>query len=381
MLDSILEYEIGSQPLLRLGDIKSSLPCRESLWEDPRPSTTPQGTSQTSTPPDPLSLHPLTATVHDAIETLYIEKKLPPSLSDFGVTLLAHAVCRRSTEAVHQHQIPLAWWVPTATTQSRTPSRPASQTWPPSLPILSRWRNSACDCLDVLHLHGNSVIAKGWGWEPPAVLHLHLSRMLILTPVAPLQALASAASLPRRGRGVDAAGARGKVLRWAIDDQYKARLAVIHAGATFWHVRRHSADSFLEPFVVFLATLVMWAYSTSVQFASRQSLAHPEKERTPSSPAEAGAAEEEDAEPPFLHLDRPLDDEAVQAYVRLGHRMTGYLSRVGDICKDGAPRGILREGREILLRRRRGEVEVGFVWVVAGSYVEALGYLIQSSGE
>ena len=218
--------------------------------------------------------------------------------------------------------------------------------------------------------------------------------MLLLTPVAPLQVLAAAASLPRqRVRGVDAAAARGKVLRWAIDDQYKARLAIIHAGSLFWHVRRHSAGSFLEPFGVFLATLVMWAYSTSVQFANRSLPSAQQQQATPESASVregAGAEVEEYAEPPFVHLDRPIDDEAVQAYVRLGQRMSGYLSRVGDICKEGAPRKILREGREVLRRSRRdiggasSNREGGegwFVWGVAGSYVETLGCLIQSSGE
>lgn len=336
-------------------------------------------------------------------------------LSDFAITVLIHAVCARTREAVHHRGLPLATWVPTASTQppstrphpsntqtrTQTPPLPAQETWPPSLPILSKWRNSACDCLDVLHLNANSIIARGWGWEPPAVFHLHLARLFILTPVGPLQALAAAAG--RRGadpggrRGVDA-GAREKVLRWAIDDQFKARLAVIHSGALFWHVRRHSADSFLEPFGVFVATLVLWAYSTSVQFANRQAqpglqAAAGSTEAPPhSSPlsplVEAAAAEaEDDSEPPFFHIDRPCDDETVQAYVRLGQKMTGHLSRVGDICREGAPRKILGQGSEILERRRKDDADGegkgggGFVWGIAGSYVETLGRLIRSLGE
>lgn len=186
------------------------------------------------------------------------------------------------------------------------------------------------------------------------------------------------------------------MLRWAIDDQYKARLAVIHSGALFWHVRRHSTDSFLEPFGVFLATLVLWAYSTSVQFANRQT--QPGAQATagntgappsasPLSPEPMAADTEEDSEPPFFHIDRPCDDETVQSYVRLGQRMTGHLSRVGDICREGAPKKILGQGREILERRRKGGTGGeggdggGFVWGIAGSYFETLGRLIQSSGE
>src|SRR5690606_14469586 len=53
------------------------------------------------------------------------------------------------------------------------------------------------------------------------------------------------------------------VLTWAHQDRYKARLAVIHAGAVFWHIRRYASHSIMEPFTVFLAALVLWAFGSS----------------------------------------------------------------------------------------------------------------------
>lgn len=53
---------------------------------------------------------------------------------------------------------------------------------------------------------------------------------------------------------------------------------------------------------------------------------------------EASAQErEEEPEPSFLHLDRPLDDELVQIFVRLGHKMSAYMSKVGNMRGRGAP--------------------------------------------
>ncbi|SPO06863.1 related to alpha-glucosidase 2 [Cephalotrichum gorgonifer] len=389
LLDSIFVFEIGSEPLLRLGDAKGPLPCREDLWDDARVGSTFPGSFK----PPPTLL--------DAIEMLYIEKKIPPDLDDFGTVILIHAICRRTKEAVHHHQTTLATWSPTARTVPRTApsSAPAAaeETWPPALPILSRWRNSACDCLDILHVSANSISASGW--EHPAVFHLHLARLMILTPVAPLQVLAAAATVEPRQRGgaagSAAAVARGQVLRWAVDDQYKARLAVIHAGSIFWHVRRYSADSFIEPFGVFLATLVLWAYSTSVQFASSRR----RRGGRGVEDDEDDLEEEEDGAPRFFNIDRPMDDEVVQAFVRVGHKISGHLSRVGDICREGAGRKILRQGRQVLVARRKDRAGTGgadagggetsshqkeegpFVWGIAESFVETLECLIRSSGE
>jgi hypothetical protein len=66
---------------------------------------------------------------------------------------------------------------------------------------------------------------------------------------------------------------------------------------------------------------------------------------------EAIASEsDEDPEPSFLHLDRPLDDELVQTYVRLGHKMSAYIANVGSLEHEAAPMRIAREGISLLAK-------------------------------
>jgi hypothetical protein len=69
--------------------------------------------------------------------------------------------------------------------------------------------------------------------------------------------------LGRAARTAKYARARSHLFQWAIRDQFKARLAIVHAGAMFWHVRRYSTNSFAEPFAIYMSTLVIWAYSVS----------------------------------------------------------------------------------------------------------------------
>jgi hypothetical protein len=103
---------------------------------------------------------------------------------------------------------------------------------------------------------------------------------------------------------------------------------------------------------------------------------------------------ESDPEPSFIHLDRPCDDELVQIYVRLGHKTSGYMSGVGNICSPGAPAKILREGIKLLLgeqgQRRYGALgqpkptqslqgqaqEASYTWGIEASYLRLLRSLI-----
>ncbi|KAF2994690.1 hypothetical protein E8E13_002340 [Curvularia kusanoi] len=126
------------------------------------------------------------------------------------------------------------------------------------------------------------------------------------------------------------------------------------------------ARAFYEPMAVFLATLTIWAYSS---YTSRST------ESAPDSPDSAdisiengssdrpsrnishnndnfGATDDEDAEPAptFIHLDRPNDDEMVQAFVRFGtaSAMRANITGVGDIYSNQGPTKVLKEGRKIL---------------------------------
>ncbi|KAK1624807.1 hypothetical protein BDP81DRAFT_329569 [Colletotrichum phormii] len=394
VLDAVVFLERGQDVLLKLGDAKGHMPCLDSIWDQPTAKKLGQQHSH-------IDNHLLT--IPEAMELLYMEKRLPPNLGDFSTMVLTYAIIRRTKEALYHNQIRLNSWTPTADVQKCGPGDTIEETWPPSLPILSRWRNSACDSLDLFHWNANAIIAKAGGWEHPVILHLHLSRLVLLAPISHLQTLAAAASARASSRNVDNSKvekARSLVAQWALRDQYKARLSVVHASAMLWHIRRYSVDNFLESFGIFTATLVVWAYSTMMLFMRRHQNSGSHLTNGGSgqqgSPMEAVAEVEEDPEPSFLHLDRPCDDEMVQTYVRLGHKMAGHMAKVGNICNDGAPRKILKEGIEMLKGRPEqngdpansvgsggiGENVRGHsVWGVERTYADLLDSLIQSTSD
>lgn len=346
---------------------------------------------------------------------LYIEKKLVPSTSEFGKLLLIYGVIRRTKEVCQQSQSQLTAWSPSARPESRHDLQQKDETWPPSSKLLSQWRNSACDCLDIIHWSANSKAVAAWGWEHATIFHLHLSRLLILTPLAHIQTLAAS----WRFHGIDNQSDSGRnskarelVLRWLVQDQYKARLSVVHAGCLLWHVRRYSTLAFLEPYAIYIATLVLWAYSIALQVYNNREAA---LEPVPSVPADisTGSQTTNQASPIYeiatanqidadalttvVHLDRPLDDELVQSYIRWGGKMTAHLARVGDVSDTKAPRKILEEGHRLLsggIKINR-DVQYGNYqdiggfnsegsetsWGIQLSFAESLSSLLQASRE
>jgi hypothetical protein len=122
-----------------------------------------------------------------------MEKRLPPNLTEFSTTVLILAIYRKNKDVIREQQTELSTWVPTAKSQARTLQFDGDrgETWPPSSPLLSKWRNSACDSLDILHWSANSKVARAGGWEHPTILQLHLSRLIILAPTEHMQDLAS----------------------------------------------------------------------------------------------------------------------------------------------------------------------------------------------
>ncbi|KAF4453114.1 hypothetical protein FALBO_16052 [Fusarium albosuccineum] len=390
LLDSMISYAFGCKPSFQLHEITSPLPCPDEIWETPTIERISDKSFQTET-------------MLEALDLLYMEKQQPKNLGEFGNILLVYAVCRRTNEALYQHQTALSRWVPTAGSQPRSRSNPLAETWPPALPILTRWRNSACDCLDILHWTANSTAAKAGGWEHPTILHLHLSRLLLLTPwqhVQKVAAMSSPVAQNKRSNNKIYLEACNHLRQWAILDQYKARLSMVHAGALLWHVRRYSSNGFMEPYAVYLATLAVWSYSVFV----RPQTTAPEQPTTTPRSAEAnswphlsppstntGMAEsnvDEEPEPSFVHLDRPCDDEMVQVYVRLGHKMKGYMLRVGDICSPDAPPKILKEGVRMLSQARGQDGrftkpdntrDFKCTWGIERSFVQSLTCLLQAT--
>lgn len=230
---------------------------------------------------------------------------------------------------------PLSFWNPTAKKQSRETAIPTGSVWLPGIPSYSKWRNSACDCLDILHWAANSTIAKAAGLEHPTVLHLHVARLVLLTPYQEIRSLATALATNKTRWSKRLQAIEWQYIwRWVRHDQYKARLSIIHAGVTLWHVKRYSTNAYHEPTAAFLAVLTLWAYGSCHAHAPEPSL--------------QGSRPDSTQEPSFIHLDRPCDDELVQLFVREGHSMRGNVTGVGDICAPEGPERVLRVGCEIL---------------------------------
>jgi hypothetical protein len=204
--------------------------------------------------------------------------------------------------------------------------------------------------------------------EHPTVLHLHLARVILLTPFRKIVQLAEFIAHDRPGRDdAEIAILTRDIQRWATEDQYKARLAMIHAGVLFWHVRRYSVDAFYEPSSVFLATLSLWAYG---RFA-----AHTTGVATSNKiPGEASQdLEEDDADslfPTSMQLDRPADDELVQLFVKRGVTMKANIMGVGNLCSPNGHVRVLVEGRNLLLGLKK--------WGDARELVKKLDALIEA---
>jgi hypothetical protein len=142
-------YEFDAKPLIQLEDIHAVLPSHEDVWENPQLAQ--QANKQVSR-----------TTLPSAMETVYMENKLPPHLGEFSMGLLVNAIYRNTMQIMAKEQIRLNAWTPTAMNQHR--SEQVTMLSPDSNSI-SKWRNSACDCLDVLHWPANSKAAQLSGSE------------------------------------------------------------------------------------------------------------------------------------------------------------------------------------------------------------------------
>lgn len=268
MLDCALGYMANARPLCNMDDARAPLPCSDSAWNASSPDTWSASIRNASLMPS-LCL---------ALEKLYNSKNLDPSYSDLSQTMIIHALYQRTWEVGTHIKQPLSEWVPTGKARGflNTPSK--DNFWLPLYPLYANWRNSACDCLDVIHWQASSAVAKASGVEHPLILQLHLARIVLLTPFQEIQDLlfsligkvgnSAKASFyvhdgsyqPRNSAKLPQI--RKITWRWLREDQHKARLAMVHAGSVFWYVRRYAALSFFEPFAVYLASLVLFTYGS-----------------------------------------------------------------------------------------------------------------------
>lgn len=284
-------------------------------------------------------------------------------MGEFSRILCIHALFQRTWGVERYFRQPLTLWSPTTEKQSISLIERSTPVWLPGNQIYSKWRSSACDVLDILHWHANSVVGVASGMEHPTILHLHLSRIILLTPISQIVQLAqfrAGEATPKTDDEMTAT--RKHVQRWALEDQYKARLAMIHAGVLIWHVRRYSVDGFYEPSSVFLATLALWAYGT---FAAHTLGTHKE--------GPLQGYEDEEAQslfPTSMQLDRPADDELVQLFVKQGGDMRAMITGVGNLCSPRGPIRVLAEGRKLLLGLKRWQ----YSWVA----IKTLSALIES---
>ena len=342
--------------------------------------------------------------IQDVLQKVWTDLR-PRSLTDFGTTTLIHILIRRVWDAPWCIDNPKDLWP-----QYQGHENIKASCYPAIIPQFAKWRNGTCGCLDVLHWEALSLSAKAGGLEGPVFLQLHLARLLLLTPVRQLfshvqasRRFVSNSLLPHDLYDVPEPDSecRQTIVTWAKKDRHKARLAVIHAGAIFWHVRRYSSDSFAQSFAVFLAAITLWAYGRFSQMSlpalhigdepspapvggherpnptvtsynppevspsvSINSSLSPNTTTTVISSFPAGVTNRRRM-PNFMQLDRPMDDELVQHFIRAGEGMTLYLEGVEDLCSDQGSEQVLREA--ILLLNESKDI-----WSISENYTVCL---------
>ena len=343
LLDSMWAYQFQRRSMLALGDVVLPLPSHEKLWSAANAEQwKAQSTHQTQTP-----------TLPEALQHFYIDKRLPKDRGEFARILMIHGLFQQTWEVGRYFSNPLAQWKPTAKKQSSAETLPSRPVWLPSIPTYTKWQNSVCDCLDILHWQANATIGQASGLEHPTVAFLHLARVVLLSPIDSIVRLAKA--MIGSGEGYPPASADDKKLiqRWSVQGNYKARLAAIHAGVVFWHIRRYSVDGFYEAPAVGLAALMLWAFGTfSVkQSTSQQQQASSnqvEQAQPQNSQSESQEEGSDDSACDIILLDRPADDEIVQQFIRRGHTMRAHITSVGDLYGPRGPERVLVEGCKLL---------------------------------
>ncbi|KAH9871555.1 hypothetical protein J1614_005810 [Plenodomus biglobosus] len=367
LLDCMSVYHFSQRPLMPPAVTQCRLP-EDALWatKSPKDWTELSGRHLSDVP-----------SLSTAVMQIFTKKHMSTGLDQFSCLLLLHGVYREIFQLKDCFARPLSGWVPSMqlvnnpTNGSKNESVP-DPTW---RSLLSSWRNASLDCVDVLHWAANGTIAQHAGVEHPTVLHLHLARTILLAPFEEIQLLSASIAASAQEADVEkpripcvqaTLDAERAVLNWAQRDQYKARLAVLHCGCLFWHMRRYSCRAFYEPISVYLATLTLWAYSS---YTSRTTVTKPhfgaDSDDNPSEPTSPTSINQ--PIPTFIHLDRPNDDEMVQYFVLSGtpSTMRANITGVGDMYGPKGPIRILKEGRKIL-------ASVSMAWGRTKEYVDVL---------
>lgn len=274
----------------------------------------------------------------------------------------------------------------------------------PSIYQVAKWRNSTCDCLDVLHWDALGISSRSGGIEGPIFVLLHLARLLLLSPTIEFQKMikdltSSTTSHdpphPKSSAHMSRNDCEDIIWCWFHRDRYKARLAVLHAGGIFWHVRRYSSDSIIQPLAVFLATLVLWGYATcsfatslvpmetetyegeTNSAATKDGMREATERHRPNSSMEDGDIGDSDSMcrtseeeiyasqvPEFMHIDRPFDDELAQHFIRSADRIKAFIEGVGDLSTNKSTQ-VLSEGARVLRKWCKN-------WSISNKYAQTL---------
>ncbi|KAK4626204.1 Transcription factor [Fulvia fulva] len=366
LVDCMSQYHLDLRQMLSLKDADLPLPSDERQW---RAETEQEWGSFGEARAQP--------TLSQALQELYVDKRLPRDRGEFARILIIHGLYHRLWEVGQYLSDPLSHWEPTARRQSSSELLPQEPIWLPSVPTFMKWQNSACDCLDVLHWQANATIGQASGLEHPTVLHLHTARIVLLTPYTEIVRLARAMSARNSGAASPSlASDRKLVQRWAVQQQFKARLAIVHAGVVFWHVRRYSIDAYYEAPAVALAALVLWAFGT---FASKRDLTRQEPQACSSQPKTLREGQDlineseqgDDAVCGIILLDRPADDEIVQQFIRTGHNMKAHITGVGDLYSSKGPERVLAQGAKLLSTLK--------CWGMSTSWLKLLNGLMEAT--
>lgn len=331
LIDSMARCHFNTPTSILLDYAEIALPCKEDVW---------------LADIDHIQLPDNQPTLEKGLRVLYVEKRLVKGIGDFSQILIIFGLFCQTWEVAKSVSKPLLRWTPKAQKGNAESDELTSMAWLPQIPLYNHWRNAACDCLDVLHWIANSTVAES-GTENPTVLHLHAARLILLSPYQTIRDMADLLiSNPQDQYAEKFQQQVQEIQKWITDDQFKARLAMVHCGVLFWHIRRYSVDAFYEPINVFLATLVVWAYGS---FCPPQQLSiSPRASENDRSRDDAEWSSDVDDIPSSIRLDRPTDDELVQIFIKTGRSMSATINGVGNITARTGPYRMLREGCKLL---------------------------------
>lgn len=173
--------------------------------------------------------------LQSAVQQIFRDKQVKEDLGEFSRILVLHGVYSEIFQIKQYCKRPLASWAPSAqiAEERESPEKNSHSNsgvqleWLPGHPLFSSWRNAALDCIDTLHWAANATIALNAGAEHPTVMHLHVSRIILLVPFDDIITLAFSVmpvSHQKQGRKPsvkETLAAESQVLQWARRDEVR----------------------------------------------------------------------------------------------------------------------------------------------------------------